>query len=188
MDSVNRVYYDTNVWVAHSTGKDKFSAACEPLFDRAERGLDTVVVSHLVMAETMHALRNLTTRNFSPTGDRTSDYASMQARWKSEEEKFLEYVETLTHGENAVNAGSKESVSDHHRRVFYTLRGHSGRVTGGGKHVYRYAGLSHADVEHAHLALYAGAAKFYSTDRDFASLNDDPAFAGVSFEVLRVQS
>lgn len=185
MDSVNRVYYDTSVWTAHAMGtKDMFYGVCKPLFDRAERGLDVVVVSYLAMAETIHVLRTLTTRNFIPTGDRASDYSSMQTRCKSEVERFLKYVGSLSHSENAKDVNFEESVSDHHRQVFSALLGHSGRVTGGGKPGYRYSGLSHTDIKHAYLALYAGVAKFYSTDKDFASLNDDPVFAGISFEVL----
>lgn len=151
---------------------------------RVERGLDVVVVSHLVMAETIHSLRKITTRDFSPTLDETSDTRNIRSKYKSEENRFVECVAELRDNGSAAIAKHADSMYSRHKKVFSTLRGHSGRITGGGKARYRYAGLGHADIEHARLAYRAGASKFYSADKDFAQLNANPEFEGVVFEVM----
>ncbi len=68
VEGVKRVYYDSNMWVAYMRGgRDRFFSVCSPLFDRVERGRSFAVVSNLAMAETIHALRKLTTGEFKPT-------------------------------------------------------------------------------------------------------------------------
>ena len=89
VDGSKRVYYDSNMWVAYMRGrKDMFYGACSPFFDRAEQGLDFVVVSHLVMAETIHALRRIATNEFRPTSSVAADHASMQFGYRTDGEQF----------------------------------------------------------------------------------------------------
>lgn len=181
--STKRVYYDTNMWVAYTLGKeDAFFSSCAPLFYRVERGLDFVTVSRLVVAETIHALRKLTTGRFGPTP--TPDHASIRSECRLIEECFLDYVAGLMAAKNAEIVEPSASLSHHQRRVLSKIHRYYGRITGGSHNKCRYAGLGHVDVEHAYLALEAEASEFYTTDKGFGDLRNDPRFAGISFEIL----
>jgi len=181
--STERVYYDTNMWVAYTLGrKDAFFSVCAPLFHRVERGLDFITVSRLVVAETIHALRKLTTGKFGPTP--TPDHASIRSECQLIEERFLDYVAELISDKNAEIVEPFASLSYHQRRVLSKIHRYYGRVTGGTHDKCRYAGLGHVDVEHAYLALEAEASKFYTTDKGFGDLSNDPRFADISFEIL----
>lgn len=186
VEGIKRAYYDSNVWVAYMRGgRDRFFEACSPLFESVERGLGFVVVSHLAIEETIHALRRLTTDEFDPTSDSTEDHANIRSKCKSIEGRFAKYVNKLANNGNAEIANCPNTVFEHHSRVLSKISNYSGRITGGSNAKYRYAGLGHADIEHAYLASDAGVSAFYSTDKAFGGLNGDPEFAGVSFKVLR---
>ena len=187
VDGVKRVYYDSNVWVSYMRGsRDRFFSMCSPLFDRVERGLVFVVVSHLAMAETIHALRKLTTDEFKPTFGATGDHAKIQSECESVGKRLVEYVNSLVDNKNAEIVNYSDALFEHHSRVLSKISDYSGRITGGLKSKYRYAGLGHADIEHAYLASYAKVPEFYSTDKAFDALNGDPDFVGASFKVLRL--
>ena len=187
VEGVKRVYYDSNMWVAYMRGgRDRFFSVCSPLFDRVERGRSFAVVSNLAMAETIHALRKLTTGEFKPTSATIEDHAGIRSECMSIEGRFAGYVNSLVNNKNAEIANCSDALFDHHSRVLSKISDYAGRITGGLKSRYRYAGLGHADIEHAHLASDARVPEFYSTDMAFDALNGDPEFAGVSFRVLRL--
>ena len=182
VDGVKRVYYDSNVWVSYMRGsKDRFFGICSPLFDRVERGLVFVVVSHLAMAETIHALRKLATNEFKPTFGVTGDHAEKQSECESVGKRLIEYVNALVDNKNAEIANYSDALNtipasfQRSPTILDASREASSPNTG--TPVW-------ARIEHAYLALGARASEFYSTDKAFDALNGDPEFAGASFKVL----
>lgn len=153
-----------------------------PLFERVESGLDFVAVSYLAMAETIYVLRKLTTNQFRPTS--ADDHAGIRSACRLIEARFVKHVGELVNDEHADIVEPSNVLFDHQRRVLSKMHDYSGRITGGTRAKYQYAGLGPADVEHAYLASYAGVSTFYTADKAFDSLNGDPTFAGISFKIL----
>lgn len=91
--------------------KDRFFGICSPLFDRVERGLVFVVVSHLAMAETIHALRKLATNEFKPTFGVTGDHAEIQSECESVGKRLIEYVNALVDNKNAEIANYSDALN-----------------------------------------------------------------------------
>lgn len=207
------VYYDTNIWVSYMLGQDdNFYNVCKPLIEDIEHRRRVAVVSYLTVMESIHAIRRRVAIVSLPAeSGRTISQRETLAR--NCVNKFVKFVGSLSIQKKIIIVRPTQSIATHHLAVLNKLKTIFGRVDlnlyctncqrrylvqrhsdncpscGGSltySNRYEYRGLSHADIAHAYFARYGGASLFYSTDKSFDDLSDDPDFLGsIAFTVLK---
>ena len=206
-------YYDANIWIAHMLGSaDLFYCVCKPLIDDIENGRKIVLVTHLVIMETIYALRRrLVEKNISGTND--TDVLTTEV--EEYVVKFIRLVARLSEQEKIIIPRPSSSISDLSSVVANTLRRYFGQISRE-RHCtrcqrkypikdlssecpscngplepsrkYKYKGLSHVDIEHAYFARSFNASTFYTTDASFNDLSRDADFSLITFEILNTDS
>ena len=207
------VYYDTNIWVSYMLGlDDNFYSVCKPLIEDIEHGRCVAVVSYLTIMESIHAIRRRIAIVSLPAGSGRT-ISQREALARNCANRFVEFVGSLSAQKKIIIVRPTQNIATHQLAVLNKLKTIFGRVdlnlhctncqrrylvqkhsdrcpTCGGSlthsNRYEYKGLSHADIAHAYFARYGGASLFYSTDKSFDDLSDDPDFLGsIAFTVLR---
>ncbi len=182
------VYYDTNVWVAYALGsQDHFYSVCKPLITDIENGRKTAVVSYLILMETIHVLRTKIAKSKS-MGDDTSIHQKTNVINETVNQ-FIEWIDSLAKQQKIVFAETDKNILDHYSIIFKKLRNYFGNLIppspdNASSKKFEYKGLNHNDIEHAYFAMYSKAPTFYSTDKSFSDLLQDPDFSSITFNIL----
>lgn len=184
----NLVYYDTNIWAAWILGEsDLFSTQAQTLIEGVTSGKNVAAVSDLVLLETIHVIRKKVARNSQYTGDSPEDHAAVQNKINAITQDFIGRIREMARKKQVLIIRPKLRAADHHARVlakFEKYFGHTRTISRGSAKEYRYKGLGHTDFEHAFLAHSYGVKEFYSADKSFEDLKNDPDFAGMRFNTV----
>ena len=172
---------------------DNFNSKCKPLIEDINKRRKTVVVSQPVLLETIHVIR---------------DQVTETTLAKSKVDEFIRIIHKFSKQNKIVIAVLDKTIAEHYSVVLDKLKTYYGEVgfkpfckicdrhyfvrnTSGlcpscngnlgsfGKRCYR--GLGHVDIEHAYFAYHSGVSTFYSTDKSFSDLSDDPDFSSITF-------
>lgn len=207
------MYYDTNVWVSYIIGKnDDYYPVCKPLIDDIEIGNKVAVISHMVLLETIHAIRRKIPENIKFEGESKQICDSKNTIVNVATNKFVETVKELSKRRKILITRPPITIAEHHATVLKKIKNYfgyirpisccpycsKGRVNRNSKNEcpvchkehesikkYEYKGLGHADMEHAFFAKRSGAPVFYTTDKPFENLNGDGDFSPLQFIILQ---
>ena len=179
-----REYYDSGVWVAYMLKNDRFARPSKKLFDSLISNNGRIVVmSHVVLLETIHVLR----RKIVGALDRTVEEKQVQSVAASKctdaIAEFIKYVSGMDEYGKLEFYTPDLRLNDYREQILLEISRQPISVKITSKR-YLYSGLGPADIEHAHLARRAGVSTFYTTDSSFECLHKDPEFSRVSFDVL----
>ena len=169
---------------------DRFFGSAKELVDDVILGRKVVVVSYVVILETIHTLRRRITENYK--SERSQDGTPRHIQIRNEIDKitdmFLSLVYDLARKGHILLIEPSVSITDHHVLVLRKMKQYFGRIRTGSPSrtpEYRYMGLGHADLEHAFLAKLCNVGTFYSSDLSFEHLDNDDDFKDMRFEIIR---
>ena len=166
-----KIYFDANIWVAWLRGnQDAHFKKASKLIKNLEKNNQVVVVTQLVMLETIHVLRKKLLKNM----DKTQTNKDMENYIKNVVDYFLSHLENMEAADLVKRTKPRRCISRHHERVLVKTLGYFGHVivmykcakcnnvvktqececgSNSFKEKLYYKGLGHADLEHAYLAL-----------------------------------
>ena len=183
------VYYDTNVWISWMLGStDRIFKSAKRLIDDVIHGKKRVVISYMVILETIHTLHRKITEGHKYMNNRNDvDHTQIKKKIKEHTDKFLSLIYNLVKNRHAYLIESNISITDHHVSVLQKMRDYLGhiRATSPNSKKYTYHGLGHADLEHVFLAKICNVKYFYSGDHAFEHLDNDEDFKEMHFEIIR---
>ena len=168
---------------------DRFFESAKRLVDDVILGKKVVVVSYVVILETIHALRRRITENYK--SERSPDdthHAQIRNTIDRIIQVFLSSVCNLARKGHVVLIDPSVSMTDHHALILHKMTQYFGHIRAGRPNrtpEYRYMGLGHVDFEHAFLAKLYNVRTFYSSDLSFEHLDGDDDFKDMRFEIMR---
>lgn len=208
-DGKDRVYYDTNIWVAYMLGeKYRSHHLCKPMIDAVEQEQIIVVVSDLISLELIHVIRRRVFEKYSAREGITA--SKIESVAKKITSSFNNKIGRFERQRKGIFVSPMESVAMHHSVLHAKLAA----LTGYAKFAwyckkcqrthlahthnsacpacdavnptkkYRYKGLGHADLEHVFFAIHGRASAFYTLDWGFDVLKHDPDFSSIVFRRL----
>ena len=182
----NLAYYDTNIWVAWLFGRsDPFFSQAKALIGKVTSGEKTVVLSHLVIMETIHVLRHKIAKNSRFVDASPGSIRNVEDQIRKNVDIFVRTVSEFARQRQALIVAPNISLRDHHRSVLDALKRHGGQVKTTSGQKYSYKGLGHADLEHVLLAKYSNVREFHSGDKSFEDLKEDSDFKDINFNILQ---
>lgn len=209
-NGIDRVYFDTNIWVSYMLGKkDNFYQTSKSMIDTIEQEQSMAVVSNLIIMELTHAIRRCISQK-QPTseGMTSSKIESMVDEITMD---FIKIIGKLVRQGKAVFVNSEESIKVHHSLLLeklasltgyarrecyckkckktYQVRNHTDPcplcgTTNKINKKYKYRGLGHVDLEHVYFAIQGRASVFCTRDKGFLALKLDPDFSLIVFKQL----
>lgn len=172
---------------------DNHYQTSKDLIELMKNGEKRVVVSYLLIMETIHVIRKRSVKR-----SKISDTASVLDAARALSNEFKDYVMSGV-GKGEIVLVESDGISGHGYRIFQkassvqgTVRNRRGytRSPKSRRSAHRkpqparlrigcreYRALGHADIEHAYLADYGGAREFHTMDLSFRDLDGDPDFA-----------
>ena len=209
-EGVDRVYFDTNIWVSYMLGrKDKFYQTSKPMIDTIEQERAMAVVSNLIIMELTHAIRRYVSQK-QPTGEGMTP-SKIKSKVDEITKDFVKIIGRFVRQGKAVFVNSGESVEAHHSLLLeklasltgyarresyckkckktYQVRNHADAcplcdTANKINKKYKYRGLGHVDPEHVYFAIQGRASTFYTRDKGFLALELDPDFNSIVFKQL----
>lgn len=184
--------------------------APKKLIDDVTSGKKVVVVSYIVILETIHVLRQRMTKGHKFETDYDTHHTQIEHRIRGDAKKFMRQIRTLASRGQAILVKPNIGLTEHHVRVLRELVRRFGPIkafsrcsscgnklsseslskvcpkckAGLTQTQLEYRGLGHADLEHALLARLYNVKTFYSGDRSFKQLNSDSTFRGTYFKTI----
>ena len=172
---------------------DNFNSKCRPLIEDIIKRRKTVVVSQLVILETIHAIRSRVTE-------------TMLA--KSKVDEFTRIIRKFSKQNKIAIVVLDKTIAEYYSVVLDKLKTYYGKIgfepfcnicqrsyfvqnksnlcpscngNLGSLGKRRYRGLGPADIEHAYFAHFNDVSTFYSTDKSFSDLSNDSDFGSITF-------
>lgn len=191
--------------------QDDFYSLCKPLIDDVESGTTTVVVSYLILLETIFTIERRITEKFPCVDDSAEKRLEIKEKIQTTIREFVRYIVKLSKEKKIIVPRSSKNITDHHKEVLEKMQNYFGYVrirnecTICGKGTvkrndqpkcpncqheiekiqrYQYKGLGHADLEHAFLAKNSNSKKFFSSDKSFKDLVSDSSFSTIDFKII----
>ncbi|MGH9998260.1 MAG: hypothetical protein ACRD90_00135, partial [Nitrosopumilaceae archaeon] len=176
-----------------------------------ESGKKVVVISYMVLLETIHTLRRKIPEYLNFEGESRMTCDSKKPMVHEATNRFVETIKELSRQRKLMIVRPPLTMSEHHSTVLKKIKNYfgyirpmshcpyckKGKVDRDSKNEcpvchkehdsikkYEYKGLGHADLEHAFLAKSSGTPVFYSTDKSFNNLNGDKDFTSLQFIIL----
>lgn len=143
---------------------------------------NVVVVSDLILLETIHVIRRKIAENTS------DDHAVIQDKINTRINEFLNIIREMSKNEQVLITRPNLSVANHHARVLKKFVKYCGQlriVTRNSTKKNNYKGLGHVDFEHAFFAQSHDVQEFYSGDTSFEDLKDDSDFKDICFNTIK---
>lgn len=205
----DRVYYDTNIWVSYILGEeDNFYRISKPMIDAVEQERSVAIISSLIIAELIHAIRRTVSQKQPTEGGMTP--SGIESTVKEITDDFVKIIGRFERQGKAIRINKKNVAVDHPLlltklaaltgyarrecycrkcKVSYTVRDNnticpSCDRTNEMNKKYTYRGLGHLDLEHVYFAIHGHASIFYTRDKGFSTLKNDPDFNSISFRLL----
>ncbi len=191
--------------------KDGYYASCKPLIEDIESKRKIAVVSHLVIIEAIHVLRQRIIEKSRFAGDDRTERDRIIDVANAIVGKFVSMAVKLSKEKKIIIARPDRKIHEHHCTVMKKMKGYfghvrtvsmcpyceKGRVGREDQNVcpscknsrkplsrHQYKALGHADIERAYFASYHSVPLFCSTDKSFRDLKNDSDFGRTTFQVI----
>ena len=190
--------------------KDDFFQSSKSLIANLENRNNVALVSNTLILETIDVLRKKLLTRIKFSGDSRMARDSKKSLVEKTILSFTTKIDDYSESQKILLIEPPMTLSEHQTVIldkFQSYFGHVGVINRCPKcrtdgiprgfnkcpnckktmksiKKYKYKGLGYVDFEHAYLAKWGKASRFYTTDKAFKSLNGDPDFQSIIFKIL----
>lgn len=178
------------------------------MIDQIEKRTSIAIVSPLVIAETIHSLRQRISQKTPFEGESIEKRKGIEQEIRHEVHEFMKRINQFSKDKKIIIPQPEIKLKEYHHRLLQKTQNYFGYVrvmsncpyckngkvskestnkceSCGKEHQsiqqYQYKGLGHADLEHAFLAKDAQVTELHSSDRSFQDLKKDSDFGDINF-------